>query len=271
VVEEQSSATEPSGLLAELESADEGWAGRVTLIRIGSTGIAYVWIPALRRTFRVLAPKVAPDVAAGMLALRVVELLSLDPGPREQPRKDVVDAPPPPPHQPLGERDDSLLVGIGAGFGAGLRAPSTRVLLAFEAELPPPFRVALSGAASVAPAALALDDGSAKLHEQDLGLHLMLSTARGQGFSAAGGLGLSLQCLQIVPTAADGLNARPQDACGALASARLRAGHAWSALRLWAMLEPGLSVPKVRLLRDDETIATLGLWMTTSLGLEWQL
>ncbi len=276
----QSSAVEPSLLLGELESPGDGWTGRVTIVRIGATGIAYVWIPAQRRTYRVLAPPTEPSVAAGMLALRVVELLSLHPAPIERPAELAVApaAEPPasapsrltPPTQPLDGAPDAAL-GVGAGLGIGVRSPSTKLLITVGLSLLPPLYAELSGAVSVLPATLAVEQGSATMQEQQLGAHLVLSTARTRGFTASGGPGMALQCLQLVPEQSTEARAMPQHTCVALASARARAGFGFGTVGVWAMLEPGLSLPRVRLLRDNETIATLGVWMNASVGLSWQL
>jgi hypothetical protein len=285
VLPERSSAVEPSLLLTELESPGEGWAGRVTIVRIGATGIAYVWIPAQRRTYRVLAPPTEPSVAAGMLALRVVELLSLHPTPVERPAEATeVERVAPPAARPPGpapsaaarsappvDGSPEAALGVGAGLGVGVRSPSTKFLMTIDLTLLPPLYVELSGAASVLPATLAFERGSATMQEQQLGAHLVLSTARARGFTAAGGPGMALQCLQLVPEQSAGARATQQHTCVALASARARAGFTFGALGVWAMLEPGLSLPRVRLLRDDETIATLGVWMNASVGLSWQL
>jgi hypothetical protein len=282
---EQSTAIEPSLLLAELERPGDGWAGRVTIVRIGATGIAYVWIPAQRRTYRVLAPPTEPSVAAGMLALRVVELLSLHPTPVERSAGAADDeraAPPPsaptapeptsaaPSPPPVGWAPEAVL-GLGAGLGVGVQSPSTKFLIAMDLRLLPPLYAELSGAASLLPATLAFERGSATMQEQQVGAHLVLSTARERGFTATGGPGIALQCLQLVPKQDTEARATQQQTCVALASARVRAGFTFSTVGVWAMLEPGLSLPRVRLLRDDETIATLGVWMNASVGLSWQL
>jgi hypothetical protein len=266
----QSSAVEPTGLLAELESAGEGLAGRVTIIRIGATGIAYVRVPSQRRTYRVLAPPVEPGVAAGMLALRVVELLSLHPAPPEKASRDIAE------HPVLSEAPSTspgleARAGLGAGFGAGLRSPTARVLVNLDATLLGPLHAELYGAGSLFPGTVALDDGSATMQEQELGLSLVLSTEHGPGWAAAGGFGLALQCLQVFPASDQSAEPRQQNTCVALTSARLRAGFDWSTLGIWTMVEPGLSLPRVRLQRDDETIATLGLWVSATAGLHWQL
>lgn len=268
---EQSSAVEPSRLLAELESLDDGLAGRVTIVRVGATGIAYVWVPSRRRTYRVLAPPVEPSVAAGVLALRVVELLTLHPAPGTRDSRDATAQPTAPGDAGRASAALGALLGLGAGFGADLRTPSTRLLLAVDATLLGPLHAEFSGAGSVVPATLAVEGGTATLQQQEVGLHVMLSTARGQGFTAAGGFGLALQCLQVSPASDEDSQARQQGTCVALTSARVRAGFAWRALGVWAMLEPGLSLPRVHLLRDDETIATLGLWVNAGVGLSWQL
>jgi hypothetical protein len=205
-----------------------------------------------------------------MLALRVVELLSLHPTPIENASRDAA-AQPTPSEAPMASAGTEARLGFGAGFGAGLRTPTTRVLLAVDATLLAPLHAEFYGAGSMFPGTLALEDGSATLQEQELGLHLVLSTAHGPGFAAAGGFGLALQCLQIFPASDQRAEARQQNTCVALTSARLRAGFAWSTWGVWALLEPGLSLPKVRLQRDDETIATLGLWVSATAGLSWQL
>ncbi len=271
---EPSTADEPSRLLAELESLGEGWAGRVTIVRIGATGIAYVWVPAQRRTYRVLAPPVEPSVAAGMLALRVVELLSLHPTPSDTSSEKRVEPAKPPAATPTAPPVDESLgaaFGVGTGFGVGVRTPSTKLLVAVDVALLPPLYAELSGAASVLPATLALGRGSATLQEQQVALHLVLSTDRARAFTAAGGLGMALQCLQIFPEQDEGARSSQEHTCVALTSARMRAGFTLGSVGLWAMVEPGISLPRVHLLRDDDTVATLGIWLNASMGLSWQL
>src|SRR5690606_38407256 len=71
----ESTAVEPSGLLAELRaSGHDEVVASVIVVRLGRTGIAYVWLARKDRIFRVVASNEEPAIAAHVLSLRVAEL-----------------------------------------------------------------------------------------------------------------------------------------------------------------------------------------------------
>lgn len=104
-------------------------AARVTVLRLGRTGIAYVWLLGSDRTYRVTSGEPDPVRAANVLSLRVVELIDLraagtDEVPAEPPPRQN-DAPPSPERPDRGHLEKSwiLLGGAGLTFGDGLTSP----------------------------------------------------------------------------------------------------------------------------------------------------
>lgn len=293
----QSAVVDPGSLLAELPlyaAQEPRSVGSVTVVRVGSTGLAYVWVRDHERLFRVDVPSAEANVAAGMLALRVADLMTVRPGKRQEdsppgghpaaPRDSsaaVRDASPPPASAARGRGDGSaseaarpwVWLGAGAAFAVTSGAPGAQITLGAGFPLTGITSLELGGALSVTPASVGLPEGSVDVDHQQLGAHLMLRAGGGAHWSLTTGLGASAWCLQAQGTAQDDDVRGVRDTtCVGLASARARLTLRWRDVSLWAVAEPGLVVPTVRLRADRRTDVELGRpWFAATLGVGWQL
>ncbi len=292
----ESRVVDPGSLLADLPlyaAHEPRTVGSVTVVRVGSTGLAYVWVRDHERLFRVDVPIAEANVAAGMLALRVADLMTVRPGRSQEDTAagDQAEAPRPSsaaardtsPTTPRfdvsasGDRSGSsarpwLWLGAGAAFAVTSSAPGAQITLGAGFPLGEFSSLELGGAVSVTPASVRLSKGSVDVEQQQLGAHLMWRAGGGAHWALTAGLGASGWCLQAQGAAHGEARGLRDTTCVGLASARARLLLRWGEVSFWAMAEPGLALPAVRLRTDQRTDVELGRpWLATTLGVGWHL
>jgi hypothetical protein len=265
VIPSESTAVEPSELLLDLRAAAEAkrLVASVTVVQVGRTGIAYVWLRERGRLFRVVASNDEPHIAAHVLALRVSELITV-PSPKP------VD-PPGPPSAPAPHRWE-LLLGLGSSHSFGLKHPSFTLNPGLAYRVLPFFDVELGGVLSLARGSETFSSGEVAYGEQRLAVRLLL----GQDFlqRAKWRLGPSAgpHCLELESTDSLGDAFHQRNVCAAQIAVVGRLSVAWDRLSLWLSAEPGLLLPAIEVLDNATPIATLGRpWLLLSGGLAWTL
>lgn len=282
----QSLVRDPGSLLAELPlhaAKHSRSVGSVTVIRVGTTGLAYVWVREHERLFRVDAPSAEANVAAGMLALRVADLMAVRPWKVQEP------LPPPakdegasaPPEAPTDDGSPGVRswdgrpwvwLGVGAVSGITSTPPGAQVSLGVNVPLWGPTSLDVGGAASVVPLSARLPEGPAVVNHQQLGGHLMVRASGGEHWSLAAGLGGSGLCLQAQGTPHEAARGLRDATCVGLLSGRARVLFRWHEVLLWAMAEPGWALPGVRLRTDQRADVTVGRpWLAAAVGVGWRL
>lgn len=275
VVPRQSAAVDPTGLLTELASRSAEHpdsVGAVTVLRVGSTGLAYVWIPARQRMFRVNVPTSDARVAAGMLSLRVADLMAVRPWaePEPPPKPPPADTAPPAPESP--RLKSWIWLGLGPTFGSVTDQPGGHVTLGVNVSFAEHWSLDFGGAASLLTSNARLPEGAVSVDHQQLGAHLLVHPVRAQRWSLAGGLGGGALCLQVQGTTDENVVGLQDAACAGLVTLRARVLVHWDQLLLWATLEPGLALPPVHLRADDRAAGTIGRpWLSASVGVGWRL
>lgn len=284
VREQQTAVPDPGTLLAELPERAEGdprSVGAVTVIRVGSTGLAYVWVRDHARLFRIDTPSPDASIAAGMLALRVADLMTVRPAapadeaPPEQPPRELVDAPvestpsAPPPARRSGVW---LWLGLGGAFVALPATPGLQLSTGLSARLSDLLRLEVGGAASLLPSEVREPEGSVLVGHQQLGAHLVAGTSDDAPWSVSAGAGGSGLCLQAQGSADTSSRGSRDSTCVGLVSARLRVMGRLGNAALWLMTEPGWALPGVRLRAEERLGTALGRpWWTTTAGVGWHL
>jgi hypothetical protein len=284
VREQQTVVLDPGTLLAELPrhaEADPRSVGAVTVIRVGSTGLAYVWLRDHARLFRIDTPSPDATIAAGMLALRVADMMTVPPAsaadepPPEAPQheaeaaptRETSSAPPPAGPSPLW-----LWLGLGAALVTLPAEPGVQLSTGLSARLSDLVRLEASAAASLLPGEVRVPEGGVLVEHQQLGVHLLATTRENAPWSLSAGAGGAGLCLQAQGSPDDSARGLRDSTCAGLVSARLRLLARWGDAAVWLMTEPGWTLPAVRLRSDERLGVALGRpWWTTTVGLGWRL
>lgn len=274
--EAQSDAVEPGLLLEQLQQKSAtAVAASVTVVRMGRSGIAYVWLPETARLYRVTSSESDEARAANVLSLRVVELISLrgsgfevDESPPPQKASTTPAGAPPTLQHPPQERAPkwAALIGAGLGFGSGLSRPLANLYLGMQRNVIPALALELSGEFSLTSAAQTFEPGKIEVAQQAFRLGALVQTKLVGRLEGQIGPTFGLRCFdfRIHPTA------RPEEAkqrtCGPMAGALARLGLRWSAFSVWLAGVGEAQLAPIRLTDDGEDIATLGRPSASLLG-----
>ena len=272
-VDAESVAVEPSGLLAELRApGEEEVVASVTVVRLGRTGIAYVWLARKNRIFRVVASNEEPAIAAHVLSLRVAELVTLQ---HEASFEDADIVPPekkPDDDVPSTRHPWQIFFGVGSSHSFGLIRPSVTLHPALSYEVLPIFDVELGGGLSLRRGSEAFESGEVTYGEQRLALRFLVGTDIGDRFTWRVGSALGPHCLEI--QALDRLNETSTErrVCALSAGIAARGSVRFERMSLWFSAEPALLLPSVEIFDETTEVASLGRpWLGLSGGLSWRL
>ena len=268
-----------AALMGELEKAasEEETVGAVCVGQSGSIGIAYVWVNGSASAIRVDDDMREGAVAEGAVALRVTELLHVRnlqlPSAKKEQKKTPEPAVPPPPPPPPPEREPgppAFTTWLGVGLLTSSDASGPAPTASVGARVPFASMLALEGAAtsSFGWLQVSTDVGRSEVSMQALTLHAVLDPwAEGPASFSLGFGGGAAWVAQLGKPSLGYASLYDSTTVGLL-SARVggtvRTGH----LSVIAYAEPGLLVPAVSLMADDETLAELGRpWFSALLGL----
>lgn len=277
VTDRSSGALDVGVLLEELattERADDIVA-RVTVLRLGRTGIAYVWLEGSGETYRVTSGDPDPIRAANILSLRVVELIDLR---GEGLEGEAVSAPPAGepegasaeswPADPQSAGDWRILAGGGLSRSSGLRSSLT------SAELIVGRRIAgLVGAEGSFSLGLNhpsrdFEATTVRVGRQRGALGVFVSSGVPLWWQAGASLGL--ECHQFAWTGTSSTDARVRSACAPSSAVFGRSGVRWRDATLWISGSVSLGHRAVRLIDSGTVLASYGRpTATLSGGVGW--
>ncbi len=308
VQQETSSAVNPSDLLIELRNPDKNddLIASVTVLRIGRSGLAYVWLHDEGRMYRAEGSHTDPSEAATILSLKIVELIRLrgdgftseskstaaseqqppsSPSNRrtrsaEAPSKANVknetaprqtsskslDSSSPTDPRPFGFRASAL---GGIAFGSGLDQPLPELGLDLSHQFLPWFSWGVSGVSSLGSSLHHYEKGAIRLRSHRLLLRLALS--HGQRLWWQVGPKGGLHCLQTRTISSSVTQSSTRTTCAFALGGFARTGLQLGGLSLFLEGELGATTRALRLLEDKEVVATLGRpWTALHGGLGWQ-
>jgi hypothetical protein len=264
-----SAAREPSALLDELTREPEArgsrgpWTASMTVIRVGATGIAYVYLPGEDRVVRVLGSRDSPSVAAGALALRVFETVSIraQASPKEPPAGPPAIAPTDAEKPP---RPRWLLLGAGLLWPSFSTKPAGELRLLSSFPLGQRLRLEPEAGVSFYGAEKEVSAGTLTAFQHHLGVQLAAEWPLGHRLDLSVSGGAGAHCYSLV---GDGMATNQAFQCVFSPSAGLRLLLSTRPIAGWLRLGAGLGLPVVRLTNTGQEPVDLGTpWMGLSAG-----
>lgn len=260
---ETSDALEPGRLLEVLEtSSSEEVVANVSVVKMGRSGIAYVWLRENGQMYRVTSTGTDPAHAANILSLRVSELISLRGEGFAVERAAKKDAPEEPAApgtqeeapQTRSERHFRVLALLGPQFDAGMTRPFSSLQLALGYTVNPGFVVELMGHSSIGTAARQFDQGQVSLEERGVAMSLAFQTGRQVRWQLGPTFGAG--CFLIHSEPVDGASTS-KTACRTTLGALARLGRSWDAFSLWLSGQLGYGMRRVDLVGSGQVLTSL--------------
>jgi hypothetical protein len=269
------SLAELQQLLAQ-KSAEPGVVGAVLVVRSGARALATVWLSGSDAPALLSEPLSQDAVGPNALALKVTDLFRTRTlrvaEQREQQRRT------PQPEQPADTATPgthswaTLWLGQGATWSP--ETSSLSPVLVGGAQIPwfELFALDVSGALSLSPLNVSSEAGAAELGIAAAGVHALFDPWHGRTLSVAAGAGAALLWLTASGSGGAGFEGVDDTTRVWLVSTRARAAFKHGSFGIQLLLEPGLTLPAIRITADGRELNRLGRpWLQAMLGVSWDL
>ncbi len=281
VAHRSSSALEVGVLLDELQvESTEAPLARVAILRIGRSGIAYVWLRSSGSTYRVTSGDPDPARAANILSLRVVELINLrgeglaaepiasEVNPDKTPAAPEPVVVEPEVSSPETEPRWTLFLGAGITGGSGFDSALPSFEVSLGREVAGPFGVQAAFSVDIHPSSQRFESGTVDVGRTGGALGAFVGFGRSLWWQL--GVAAGVECYSFSWAQTSDVGNRSRSACTANGSAFVRSGLRFQDATLWLSGSMSLGQRAIRLLDADVVIASYGRPAATlSGGVGW--